>query len=199
MSAPAVISGTKAIARVWPTLAHAAAARQCLYTSACLTATGEILSASAIVWDERCAYRILSTGVRDSRYADGLICQLMHEVDSVKSLAPAFDLTGALFRPLADIYRCFGGRLTPSYRLDRYAYRPFHLLNLTQVPSPRVTSRQFRACPVEEFQRAVLLELSDTSSQNHVQPEHRIGRQEMRTSMTMPSVSTSKDVSLVFP
>ncbi len=148
----------KEIACIWPALARAALDRQCLHTSACLDATGEILSTSAVVWDEHCAYRVLSTGVRDHRYPDGLIRHLVHEVEAVRELAPAYDFTGAMFRPLGEIFRCFGGRLTPSYLLDRHTCWHFRLLKSAGTPSPRITARQFRAFQAEDIHQAIQLE-----------------------------------------
>jgi len=69
------VESSEEIQQFWPELAREALARQCLFTTGVVDDEGNMHSAAAMVWDERCAYGILSGA--DPRYRNSCSGPLM--------------------------------------------------------------------------------------------------------------------------
>lgn len=116
-------SSSTELPRIWEALAREAAARGCLFTNAVVDSEGNARAATAIVWDDRCAYNILVGS--DSRFMDrtsGTVTT-WRAVEHASSVVPEFDFEGSMVRGVSTFYRTFGADLVPYQHVSRRASR----------------------------------------------------------------------------
>jgi len=130
-------SSSPEIRQFWPALAHAARARQCFYTNAAVDSAGNVHSATAMVWDDRCAYAIVNGIDPQFRNSYGSTLTMWREIEYAAGVVPEFDFEGSIAEGVEQFYRRFGGELCPVLLVARAAsFR----LNFARSVQPAVRS-----------------------------------------------------------
>ena len=112
-------SSSSALPRLWAALAQESGARGCIFTNAAVDDQGHARAATAIVWDDRCAYNILVGS--DARFMDRSSGTMTtwRAIEHASSVVPEFDFEGSMVRGVSGFYRTFGGALTPYLHVTR--------------------------------------------------------------------------------
>jgi len=113
------VDSSEEIQRFWPELTREALARHCLFTTAAIDEAGEIHSAAAMVWDNRCAYGILSGVEPRFRGSNAGTLIMWREIEYAATVAPEFDFEGSMVEGVEQFYRSFGGELCPYLLVTR--------------------------------------------------------------------------------
>jgi hypothetical protein len=104
---------------VWPALARAARERGCLFTTAASDAEGNVHSAIAMVWDDRCAYGLVNGADPRFRNSYGGTLTMWREIEYAATVVPEFDFEGSCVETVEQFYRRFGGQLCPYMLIAR--------------------------------------------------------------------------------
>ncbi len=115
------MAGDPDVLAVWPVLAEAARAHDCLFTTAVADKQGNLHTARAMVWDTRCAYAIFGGSDPHYRQSGAAPYSLVHEMQVAVNLVPAYDFEGSTIEPIEAFFRSFGGTLTPYCMITRRA------------------------------------------------------------------------------
>lgn len=120
------------IRRCWPLLVEAAQAHQCLTGVAVVDAKDLTLTTSAIVWDERCAYHLLSGN--HSREQEPEVLRQRHalELKIVRELAPAYEPERSILEPENILLSALDGELLPYHLITRTKSWRIHVANTLQ-------------------------------------------------------------------
>jgi Acetyltransferase (GNAT) domain len=112
-------SSSSSLPQTWARLADAAQARGCIFTNAVIDSDGNARAATAIVWDDKCAYNILVGS--DARFMDrssGTV-STWRAVEYASTVVPEFDFEGSMVRGVSVFYGTFGGELCPYLHVLR--------------------------------------------------------------------------------
>lgn len=138
------------IQRVWPRLAEAARQQGRLLTTAAVDGEGNVHAASAMVWDDRCAYGLMAGGDPSCRtsYAGTLL--QFHELQRTAEMGLAFDFEGSMIEPIEHFFRRFGGELQPYLVIKRAASWRLNTARATRQHLTALTQRRAKVKPRTE-------------------------------------------------
>lgn len=121
------MSGEPDVLAVWPQLALAASAHDCLFTTAVYDEDGHTHTARAMVWDERCAYAIFGGSDPQYRQSGAAPYSLVHEMRVAAERVATYDFEGSIIEPIEAFFRSFGGTLTPYLMITRRSSWPLNM------------------------------------------------------------------------
>jgi hypothetical protein len=141
--------GSAEIAAFWPQLAQAARERNCLFTAAAVDGTGAVHKATAMVWDDRCAYSLLGGGDPKYRQSGGGVLTSVREIEFAATVVPCYDFEGSMIEPIEQYFRQFGGSLYTYFLITRTTSSRLRFARLLQRQVNAVQQRLRRSRTME--------------------------------------------------
>lgn len=91
---------------------------------------GKIHAGAYVVWDEQCAYYLLSGADPELRESSALYLLLWRAIQDQIGKVQMLDFMGSILEPVERVFRSFGGELTPHFKIFKARNKMFQLLSI---------------------------------------------------------------------
>jgi len=114
--------------QIWAALVQELQTHHCVHTVGVVNREGSIQTLSAMVWDQWSAYCLFSGADTARRYSESLALRISYECDLARTLAPAYYFEASTEASHGDLFRLFGGQLTPQHQMTCHRSLRLNLL-----------------------------------------------------------------------